>query len=274
MKILRKGSEGNSVAQWQQFLLGEFSEEEVSLNFKVDRIFGRLTEYWTKEFQRVNGLTADGIVGNDTYAQAMADGLLCAVDDETLDDIPELIDTGVEAIPTMLTHAQRTKLFGDFKYEHKPIAGNPENIIIISEGWLRKNIIFLTIPEFKEAGILTYGGKTWSGNLTVHKKIEKNIRMLAKKWKQHGIMKYVEFWGGSFVPRFIRGSRTKLSNHAWGTAFDINIQHNRLGHRPARLQEKGTVIPLVKDAVDCGFHWGGWYKFRKDGMHLEAFKAL
>jgi hypothetical protein len=75
-------------------------------------------------------------------------------------------------------------------------------------------------------------------------------------------------WDGSFVPRFIRGSRTTLSNHAFGTAFDINCGYNRLGTIPALLGNKGYVRELVELANEHGFYWGGHFASpRSDGMH-------
>lgn len=58
MNILRKGSRGNEVKTLQ-----------ASLNLIVDGIFGDLTDEAVKEFQRLNGLKVDGIVGNNTWAK-------------------------------------------------------------------------------------------------------------------------------------------------------------------------------------------------------------
>jgi len=78
-------------------------------------------------------------------------------------------------------------------------------------------------------------------------------------------------WFGN--PRFIRGSRSILSNHAWYTAFDINYRWNMLGETPADIGEKGSVKELVPIAHDFGFYWGGHFR-RRDGMHFEAAKVL
>jgi hypothetical protein len=72
------------------------------------------------------------------------------------------------------------------------------------------------------------------------------------------------------VPRFIRGSRSVLSNHAYGSAFDINAAWNPLGATPADVDEKGSVIELVPLAHEFGFYWGGHFNSRPDGMHFEA----
>jgi len=93
-------------------------------------------------------------------------------------------------------------------------------------------------------------------------------------WQSANLTEKILSWGGSWVPRFVRGSRTSLSNHAWGTAFDINHQWNGLGIRPTLRDEKGSVRDLVEIAYQNGFYWGGWFKSRPDGMHFEAYKII
>jgi hypothetical protein len=81
-------------------------------------------------------------------------------------------------------------------------------------------------------------------------------------------------WEGSFAPRFVRGSNVTLSNHAWGTAFDINYAWNTLGAQPALRGQKGSVRELVPIANEFGFYWGGHFKGRADGMHFEVARPL
>jgi len=81
-------------------------------------------------------------------------------------------------------------------------------------------------------------------------------------------------WDGSFVPRFQRGSTTKLSNHAFGSAFDINAAFNPLGALPPLIEQKGSVRELVEIANANGFYWGGHFDSRKDGMHFEIAKLM
>jgi hypothetical protein len=80
-------------------------------------------------------------------------------------------------------------------------------------------------------------------------------------------------YAGAFYPRYIRGSRTQLSNHSWGTAFDINVPWNGLNHTPALMGQKGCVRELVPIANEFGFYWGGHFS-RMDGMHFEIAKLL
>ena len=80
-------------------------------------------------------------------------------------------------------------------------------------------------------------------------------------------------YAGAFYPRFIRGSKTQLSNHSWGTAFDINVPQNGLGKKPAMIGEIGCVREIVPIANEYGLYWGGHFT-RMDGMHFEIAKII
>src|SRR6056300_1818545 len=54
--LIKVGSKGNEVKLLQQFL-----------EIGADGIFGKGTEKSVKEFQKINGLVADGIVGPSTW---------------------------------------------------------------------------------------------------------------------------------------------------------------------------------------------------------------
>jgi hypothetical protein len=102
---------------------------------------------------------------------------------------------------------------------------------------------------------------------------------LWQAWERAGLLDRILSFQGGFVPRFVRNTAGRnprpLSNHAWGTAFDINAPQNRLGVEPALLGQTGCVRELVEIANQHGFFWGGHYRNRrdgsigKDGMHFE-----
>lgn len=74
----------------------------------------------------------------------------------------------------------------------------------------------------------------------------------------------VSRYDGAYNHRFIRGSSTKWSNHAYGAAIDINGQDNgfNTGH--------GNMPKIVIDAFKRqGARWGGDYHGRTDPMHFE-----
>ncbi len=62
--------------------------------------------------------------------------------------------------------------------------------------------------------------------------------------------------------------------HAYGAAFDINVQWNQFNVRAALVGDKGSVRELVPIANQLGFYWGGHFRYNKhsdasDGMHFE-----
>ena len=64
--LLRRGSRGDDVER-VQFWLSELSEYTDIPNLAVDGIFGAGTEASVRAFQRLYGLTVDGIVGQSTW---------------------------------------------------------------------------------------------------------------------------------------------------------------------------------------------------------------
>jgi hypothetical protein len=72
-------------------------------------------------------------------------------------------------------------------------------------------------------------------------------------------------WG--YCYREIRGSSTALSNHASGTAIDLNSTKHPLGK--AGTFQLGKVPMIRALAKKYGLRWGGDYRGRKDEMHFE-----
>ena len=72
-------------------------------------------------------------------------------------------------------------------------------------------------------------------------------------------------WG--FAYRDVRGVPGKLSNHASGTAIDLNATKHPLGQIGTFEANK---VPMLRAlAHKYGLTWGGDYKNRKDEMHFE-----
>ena len=71
MQQIKSGSRGELVALVQRML----NEKGYSCG-SADGIFGTKTESAVKSYQRAKGLSADGIVGNNTYAKLFTDCLL------------------------------------------------------------------------------------------------------------------------------------------------------------------------------------------------------
>lgn len=78
-------------------------------------------------------------------------------------------------------------------------------------------------------------------------------------------------WSWGYAERTIRGSSTTLSNHASGTAIDLNAPAHPLGTDPAANYSATEVRAIQRILRDCRgvVRWGGNYSGRKDGMHFE-----
>lgn len=77
-------------------------------------------------------------------------------------------------------------------------------------------------------------------------------------------------WG--YAERPIRGSTTTLSNHASGTAMDLNATKHQLGARNTYTSAQMAKIRAeLKNYQGC-IRWGGDYQNRADEMHFEIVK--
>lgn len=263
MRTIRLGDRGADVIKWQTFLIGQGFDPG-----SVDGDFGPATLRATLEFQEKYGLAVDGVVGNRTIGQAQVLGL---------DVIPDTSSGEKESAnwpprPTGLTplmnNHERAAVFGRFSYVHDPKPDNPENVKI-TDGWERENIVTVMLPQLK--GIRGANSKQ---TVRCHRLVAAQLQSLWAAWEGAGLLSLVRSWDGMFVPRFVRGSRTTLSNHAFGSAFDINAAWNPLGTRPALVGRPGSVRELVPIANEHGFFWGGHYAGRPDGMHFEVARLL
>jgi len=74
-------------------------------------------------------------------------------------------------------------------------------------------------------------------------------------------------WG--YAERPIRGSATELSNHASGTAIDLNATRHPLDHRGTFTTRQAATIRAELARYDGAIRWGGDYQRRADEMHFE-----
>ncbi|MEH6649523.1 MAG: M15 family metallopeptidase [Motiliproteus sp.] len=262
VEILRRGSEGKNVERWQQFLVGERF-----LQGLVDGKFGPATELATKAFQRANKTSSDGIVGPKTFGNALNSGFDIGFTDPQVGDSESLIPTNSSL--KAINGATREKLFGTIEF--KAMSGGKIKIL---NGWEEDNIKMVTIPQLKGVPVFGPNGRKSGGRLRFHKNAENQLKGLWAAWEEEGLLGRILSYEGSYNPRFIRGSRTTLSSHTYGTAFDINGPWNELGKIPAAFGERGSVRELIALANEHGFFWGGHFKTRPDGMHFEMAKLL
>jgi D-alanyl-D-alanine carboxypeptidase/Putative peptidoglycan binding domain len=257
MKVLRLGSKGTLTRRWQLFLRGQ------GFLLLVNGTFDQETDAATRAFQEKHKLTVDGIVGNQSFGKAM---LLGFEGVEFLDEAGSGFPKEPK-FPSLNSTAERQQIFGKFAFEPAPAADNPERIRILGT-WEADNLVSVTVPQ-----LVGIPGFHKEGRVRFHRKAADQLLGVWEEWQEKGLLDRVLNFGGAFNARFIRGSRTVLSNHAFGTAFDINTRENPLGAQPALPGRPGCVFELVPIAHRWGFYWGGHFT-RRDGMHFEVAKLL
>ena len=170
---------------------------------------------------------------------------------------------------------ERIEIFGDFPYEADPSTFGGDGIKVLN-GWKSDNIIPVSIPQLNGKKM---GNQTISnGTINFHKQGSELLQKLWLAWEAANLLDRIQTFEGGYAARFIRNTKDRnprpLSNHAWGTAFDINASTNGFGNEPALLNQKGCVRELVTIANENGFFWGGHFSGSKDGMHFELGKII
>ncbi len=253
MKLLKLGVTGADVRKWQLFLTGQGLYAGV-----VNGTFDEATKDASANFQKLHGLEPDGKVGDKSVGAAMMLGFNMVTD--TDEDKGSANWPPKPGFPPLTSNAERGEIFGKFEFRSNPLPNNPENIEV-TDDWAKKNIVIASVPQ-----LVAIKG---SAKVAFHIKGKAQLEKMWKDWESADLLHLVLTWAGSYNPRFIRGSRTVLSNHAFGTAFDINVDWNKLGAMPALVGRKGSVRELVEIANNNGFYWGGHFT-RLDGMHFEV----
>lgn len=268
------------VQRWQYFLL----RRAITQVGKIDADFGIKTEEATKIFQMQQGLTVNGKLDDKTLQTAASFGYTILPDDyydkRKGPDWPNP-PTGLSSPSS----AWRNTKFTCFKFTQRAIAfrDRPERIVIGSScngaisDWTNKNITDLISSAFSHV-------EGFTGRFRVHEEAKDSLEELLLQWKNADLMHLVITYAGAFDPRYIFGhnpgngaqptieskNAPKLSNHAFGSAFDINAVWNWIGSQPALCGQKGSVRELVELANKSNFYWGGHFSAgRIDGMHFE-----
>ncbi len=259
MQILKLGSTGHIVVQWQQFLRGQkFMLQETA-------VFDNATHAATAGFQKKYKLDIDGVVGNQTLGKAAMLGFELVDYSTTQSSFPLL-----PSFPPLIGNNARQSMFGPLVATPSPTTKNPEKIKI-TNGWESQNLIRTVIPQLHGIKGAPANGAIWFNREVAHQLIG-----LWAAWEQAGLLSKILTFDGAYNPRYIRGGAKNqtLSNHAFATAFDINYAWNKLGAEPATFGQKGCVYELVPIAHNFGFYWGGHFSTRKDGMHFEVARII
>jgi hypothetical protein len=255
---LAKGSNGNDVGNWQLFL----NKQGASL--VVDGEFGANTQTATETFQADSNIPQTGVVGTATLAAAEALGY----DNREWPPNPDPDGPFWPPKPTNLDspgNDTEETLFGKFQFVPDPVPDDPEQIKILGT-WVQDNIASVSVPQLAAV----HGAPQ---TIQFNTNAVAQLLALWAEWESAGLLDLVLSWDGSFVPRFQRGSHTALSNHSFGSAFDINAPWNAFRHMPALQTQKGSTRRLVEIANRHGFYWGGHFS-DMDGMHFEIAELI
>ena len=277
--LLARGANNivTEVQRWQYFLLVKRGIGAVGA---VDGGFGSLTEQATKLFQIQSLIPATGKLDVRTLEAAQALGYTVQPDDY-YDKMKTPKEPAGLASPT---NAARNAALTCFKFKQlaRPFRSDPDGIVITGScdgsvsDWESKFITKVPVPGL--AHLPTFK----SGFMRVHTVVAPRLTALFDGWANADLMHLFLTYEGAFVARYIRGDSpsdgahgikqsrnvTNLSNHAFGSAFDVNATWNPRGHPSAEPGRKGCVYELVKIANGIGWYWGGHFS-TEDGMHFE-----
>ena len=122
--------------------------------------------------------------------------------------------------------------------------------------WVAANIVHAEVPIL--------------GEVTCHRLLVPQMASALAEIEREGLSSSIDTsdYGGCYVPRFIsRDPERALSMHAFGLAFDINVQTNLFG-------TEGEIDPrLVEIFERWGFGWGGRWD-PPDPMHFELDRLI
>ncbi|MGB3336914.1 MAG: M15 family metallopeptidase [Devosia sp.] len=279
-KLSRFGSNVPAeVQRWQYFLLRQGFAQAGG----IDGDFGLKTETATKFFQMKNQLTADGKVKDAELNAARSLGYSVVPDDY----YSSRGGTSYPAAPADLGspgNETRNRDFTSFRFLQKRRAERPDAEAIVIKGssdgsiadWTASKIVDIAIPQLKFA-------KGYSGSFRTHHRAAPVFSALFAAWEAADLLHLVRTYEGCFVARYKRNQAPagnaghglkdsaavpQLSNHSFGSAFDINYIDNQLGAVPAVCGQRGATRELVDAANKLGIYWGGHFN-TKDGMHFE-----
>ena len=133
-------------------------------------------------------------------------------------------------------------------YRYRVVGGR----VVPDPAWVAANIVTDTVPLL--------------GTVTCHRTMMPQLKAALAEVVQRGLGKHVYQTAGCYNSRFIANT-TRLSNHAFGMAIDINSLENG----------RGTVGQMHPDVVKIfekwGFAWGGYWSWT-DPMHFELARIV
>ncbi|MBB1150446.1 M15 family metallopeptidase [Myroides sp. NP-2] len=253
MQVLKPQMYNPEIAQWKSFLkaIGRYE-------FPIDECYDPTLEVAVKAYQRQKNTVDDGYIGNATWFAAYRDGMPFSEPQRRAFPLKP-------AFAPLKSQQERFATFGLIKFKATPLAGNPENITMVND-FEARNIVTVQVPQLQ--ALFPH-----LQHIRFHRKGVSQLLDFFQAIERQGLLTKVMSFGGSYVPRLVRGSTTVLSNHAFGTAFDLNVAWNPWQEQPALLGALGSVREIVPLAHAHGFYWGGHFT-KPDGMHFELVRLL
>ena len=268
---LLRGFLGADVARLQRVL-----NDSRNAGLEVDGVYGGMTATAIRRLQSDNGLDVTGDCKGTTMTRVRDLGYTPVAFDVTSANqgvsFPRRPDSATLPQPTAAITAS---LFGTFQFQREPQPDNPENIRILG-GWEAANIVTVHIPQLVGVPIPLGPARARlsTGSLRCHSKARDAIVGLFRAWDDAGLADRILTFDGAFNARLKRGRTVaipaNLSNHSFGSTFDINADLNPMNNTPHLMGSRGCVRELAAIANARGFYWGGHFVSNPDGMHFEV----
>jgi len=161
-----------------------------------------------------------------------------------------------------------------------PALGEPDNFEIQyvdgTRTWYKQNPVYLK-QNCTQIYVPTSNGNV---EVTIHKNLAPIVKPVFDKIKAAGLVKYISTCGGGLAVRNVTGGK-RLSNHAWGTAIDLNHIIYPWGTRFADdgIYENGKKIRNLNE-FDKGFRQvaqlfqdsGMTWLSSHDPMHVSIYE--
>jgi hypothetical protein len=142
--------------------------------------------------------------------------------------------------------------------------------------WYKVNTEYMT----KNCTQIMFPTSSGDKKITVHKDLAAIVKPAIVKIKALGLQKYIENCGGGLAVRNVTCG-TRLSNHSWGTAIDMNTTKYPYGYK---FKPDGIYVGAKKlrdlDAFDRGFQQvaaifksqGMTWLSNNDPMHVSIYE--
>ena len=191
---------------------------------RIDGDFGPATKEAVKKFQRMHGLTVDGIVGAHTMRELYHSSI---AERQRLDEV----------------HTLHMSKASGRKYPHESQCRNFYGIV-------GKQQTRILLPYKMK---IAWAPEKVISRITCHQLVAEDMQGIFEDIRDSYGEKYLselglDLWGGTLNVRKIRGGR-RYSTHSWGIATDIDPAHNRLRWHHNRARMASPLYDMYFDII-------------------------